>query len=76
MKRTYGKTKSRPRRRKINIFTEMHGIKEWCVNQRWAPSLSQALKEYAKERNMKGASVVGNVMIHDGRTYIAKEVPR
>lgn len=69
MRTTAGKTKTRRPSRKIVIRQG-----ERVVNERWAPSLRQALLEFSKERYGKCGVVVGNVLsMDDGTNYTAKE---
>jgi len=76
MKTTDGKTVTRRPARKVQIWRKTAGHPDYWVQDRWASSLSQALREFAKDRWGKGHyDVIGNVLTHGGQLYIAKEKP-
>jgi hypothetical protein len=69
---THGKTQPRRPARKVAIWQG----NEWICD-RWASSLSQALREFARDRWGKShhGVVVGNTLAVGDRIYTAKEKP-
>lgn len=75
MKTTAGHTVTRRPARRIEIWQRKGNRRELLTAVRWASSMSQALREFAKERYGKhhDGVVVGNTLTVANCTFVAKE---